>query len=68
MKLENQEGLIKRQQNGHVAEAGGTAGRNAVFSEASANGGLTFSRADSPEVTPTGRRQAACAREPKPGN
>lgn len=26
MKLENQEGLIKRQQNGHVAEAGGTAG------------------------------------------
>lgn len=26
MKLENQEGLIKRQQNGHVAVAGGTAG------------------------------------------
>lgn len=26
MKLENQEGLNKRQHNGHVTEAGGTAG------------------------------------------
>lgn len=26
MKFENQEGLIKRQHNGHAAEAGGTAG------------------------------------------